>query len=328
MTGVRTETVTADEADLRLDRWFKQHYPGLGHGALQRLLRTGQVRVDGKRAKGSTRLSPGARLRLPPGVGDDLARARRPVAPIDPGAERDLRGRVLYRDADLLAIHKPAGLAVQGGSGQVRHLDALLDALTFDAPERPRLVHRLDKATSGVLLLARTRRAARLLAAAFRGHGIEKVYWALVVGLPRPDRGRIDLGLAKRHGPRGDKVVADAAAGRRAITDFATVDHATNKVAWLALRPMTGRTHQLRAHCAALGTPIVGDGKYGGAEAQVLGTLVAKRLHLHARSIALPHPATGRPLEITAPLPPELIASWRGLGFEPSDYADPFPEAD
>ncbi len=230
---------------------------------------------------------------------------------------------VLHRDDAVIVLDKPPGLAVQGGTGTERHLDGLLDALRFDAAERPRLVHRLDRDTSGVLVLARSAAAAAALAAAFRGKTVRKVYWALTVGVPKPRQGRIDLPLAKLMRPGGERVVADADTGKRAVTWYRTVAHAGDKIAWLALEPVTGRTHQLRAHAAAIGTPILGDGKYGGAAAHPAGMPQARQLHLHARAIDFPHPAGGR-LRVTAPLPPHMRETWAFFGFAEGDEADPF----
>ena len=233
-----------------------------------------------------------------------------------------VRNAVLHRDEAVIVIDKPAGLAVQGGTGTERHLDLLLDALRFDAAERPRLVHRLDKDTSGVLVLARSAAAAAALAAAFRGKTVRKVYWALTVGVPKPRQGRIDLALAKLMGSGGERVVADDEDGKRAITFYRTVAHAGAKIAWLALEPLTGRTHQLRAHAASIGTPILGDGKYGAALAHPAGVPNARRLHLHARAIEFPHPG-GKRLAVTAPLPPHLRDTWAFFGFAESRRSRP-----
>jgi 23S rRNA pseudouridine955/2504/2580 synthase len=234
----------------------------------------------------------------------------------DESAARDLAARVVHRDHDVLVLDKPHGLAVQGGPGIARSVDALLDGLRFGAEERPRLVHRLDRDTSGVLVLARSAASAARLAAAFRGRDVEKVYWALVVGRPEAPEGRIDLALAKLGGPRGERTraVDDPGEGARAITDFRSLDAVKGRVAWLELRPLTGRTHQLRVHCAeALGCPVLGDGKYGGADAHLEG--VPNKLHLHARALRLPHPAGGT-LEVAAPPPPHMRESFAFFGFE------------
>jgi len=307
-------TVAEAEADTRLDRWLRRHFPQLNQGALQKLLRTGQIRVDGKRAEANARLAAGQEIRIPP----------LPEAPIvEPGQRavserdaRDLERMVLYRDASLLVLDKPPGLAVQGGPGILRNLDHMLDALRFDATERPRLVHRLDKDTSGVMLVARTAVAARFLTRAFRGRDVAKTYWAIVVPQPEHAEGRIDLALQKQPTIRGDRMVAvdEPAEGARAITDFRTLDNAKRRAAWLELKPLTGRTHQLRVHCAeGLGTPILGDGKYGGAAAHIEG--LSNALHLHARALRLPHPEGGV-LEAAAALPPHMKETFDFFGFE------------
>jgi 23S rRNA pseudouridine955/2504/2580 synthase len=312
--GVETRTVGPEDADQRLDRWFKRHYPALGHGRLEKLLRTGQVRVDGKRAKANTRLEAGQSVRVPPLGGEAPVPA--PAKPAPPklakGEAEALRAAVLHRDPQVLALNKPPGLAVQGGPKQAKNLDALLDLLTFEAAERPRLVHRLDRDTSGVLLLARTAQAARALTGAFRDDAVRKIYWALVVGKPPKPRGLIRLALDKRGGPAGEKMAADAA-GLPAETRYATVA-AARGVTWLVLQPLTGRTHQLRVHCAALGCPILGDGKYGGKAAFRPGVALPKTIMLHARELAVPHPDDGTTLRVRAPLPPDRLEVWRQLG--------------
>ena len=316
MGGVATVEVSAEEAGLRLDRWFKRRYPGLTHARLAKLVRTGQVRVDGARARTGVRLEAGQRVRVPP-LGAAAAAARPARAPVPDSAAADLRARVLYRDEAVIAFDKPPGLAVQGGTKTVRHLDSMLDALTFDAAERPRLTHRLDKDTSGVLVLARTARAAAALTAAFRRKEVHKLYWALVVGVPKPRAGRIALALAKRAARGGgERVVADPS-GRAAQTEYHVVESAGERAAWLALAPRTGRTHQLRAHCAALGTPILGDRKYGGCAAVLPGTAAAPGLHLHARAIEIPRPGGAESLRVVAPLPEHMRETWRRLGLDP-----------
>ena len=323
MTGVQTLEVSADEADLRLDRWFRRRFPALSHGRLEKLLRTGQVRVDGKRAKAGARLAAGQTVRVPPlPDADNKTRPRRRRAVDDRDAEA-LVASVLHRDDHVIAINKPPGLAVQGGSRTTRHLDAMLDALRFDAKDRPRLVHRLDKDTSGVLLLGRTARATAALAETFRRHTAVKTYWALTTGVPKPRRGRIDLPLAKGPGRRGERVAPDSIEGKRAVTDFSVVEAAAKRAAWVALRPETGRTHQIRAHLAAIGTPIMGDGKHGGAGAMDVGPPLSRQLHLHAREIAVPHPSGGT-LTVTAPMPRHMAAAWAFFGFDESAYDDPF----
>lgn len=325
MSNVQSIAVTPDEGEIRLDRWFKRHFPALGHGRLEKLLRTGQVRIDGKRARAGDRLSAGQVVRVPPipaAAPAELDAPRRAPVIRDRDAAA-IQACVLYRDDDVIALNKPPGLAVQGGTGTTRHLDGLLDALRFEAKERPRLVHRLDKDTSGVLLLARSASIAAKLTATFRAKTTRKTYWAVVTGVPRPHRGRIDLALAKLPGRAGEKVVPEED-GQSAVTYYSVVEHAGAKAAFLALMPVTGRTHQLRAHCVAIGTPIFGDGKYGGAGALIAGVPGDRDLHLHARSIVLPHPRGGM-LSVVAPLPPHMAATWRFFGFAEKD-GDPFAE--
>jgi 23S rRNA pseudouridine955/2504/2580 synthase len=322
MSGVQTLTVAPEDAEIRLDRWFKRHFPELGHGRLEKLLRTGQIRLDGRRAEAGDRVAAGQSVRVPP-----LPQTAPPPVASKPAPRSDdaefLQRRVLHRDDELIVIDKPAGLAVQGGTGTTRHLDALLDALRFGAAERPRLVHRLDKDTSGVLILARSAAAAARLGAAFRGKSVRKIYWAAVVGAPKPRQGRIDQSLSKLPGPRGERMAPDDENGERAITHYRTVSHAGERFAWLALEPVTGRTHQLRVHCASLGTPILGDGKYGGAAAHPAGLPQPRKLHLHARAIALPR-LRGGLLTVTAPLPAHMRETWKFLGFAEADEPDPF----
>ncbi len=319
MVPRETRSVAPDEAGLRLDRWFRRHFPQLAHGRLEKLLRTGQVRLDGKRVKAGVRLEPGQAIRVPPQlqVDADLAPVPKPQAQIrlSPDERDRLLDSVLYRDDWILALNKPAGLAVQGGSRQKRHLDAMLDALRFGAEERPRLVHRLDKDTSGVLLLARSRAAAQALTAAFRDQATEKTYWAAVAGVPRPERGRVDLPLGKIGGGGRERMSSRSPAELQALTLYALAGRWRDQASWLVLRPLTGRTHQLRVHCAAIGHPILGDGKYGGKAAFPASLPLVKRLHLHAREIALLHPEQETTLRITAPLPLHMEQTWTELGF-------------
>jgi 23S rRNA pseudouridine955/2504/2580 synthase len=317
--GVSKHTVEAGDAGRRLDRWFRERFPDLSHGRLQKFLRSGQVRVDGGRAKASLRLAAGQTIRVPP-LGEGRSRPTAAPPPVGAAEAAELRARVLYRDDELMAFDKPPGLAVQGGSGTPRHLDAMLEALRFGAPEKPRLVHRLDKDTSGVLLLARHGAAARRLTALFRRQETRKLYWAVVVGQPKPTAGRINLALAKQPGRHGERVAV--AAGRPATTLYSTLEHAGRRAAWLALRPLTGRTHQLRVHLAELGTPILGDGKYGGRGAFIEG--LARRLHLHARAITLP--AAGGDVTWRAALPPHMAETFRFFGFDPNHESDPFAD--
>jgi 23S rRNA pseudouridine955/2504/2580 synthase len=322
MSGAaETVTIAETEGTPRLDRWFRRRYPGLGHGRLEKLLRTGKIRVDGRRARAGDRLAAGQRVLVPP-LGD--LPAAPPGRRIGPEDEARVRQRILYRDPAVIVLDKPAGLAVQGGSATPRHLDGLLEALRFGNDERPRLVHRLDKDTSGVLVIARTAAAAAFLTRAFRDRTTRKVYWALVAGRPELAQGRVDLALAKARGRGGERVRPAAADGKRAVSYYRVVDSAGERVSWLALLPVTGRTHQLRAHCAAIGTPILGDFKYGGARARLAGLDTSRQLHLHARSLRMPHP-TGGSFEVEAPLPPHMRESWAFFGFADT-VADPFAD--
>lgn len=325
MTDVQILIVSPDEAELRLDRWFKRHFPTIGHGLLEKLLRSGNIRIDGKRAKSNQRLDAGQSIRIPP-----LSEAPpAPVLPkpveVDEKTARMLKDAILYMDDDVIALNKPPGLAVQGGTGMAdNHLDAMLDALRFDGAERPRLVHRLDKDTSGVLLLGRTASATAKLAASFKSRATRKCYWALVAGLPSHRQGRIDAPLSKLGGKGAEKVAVDEDDGKHAVTYFRVVDNALRRAAWLEMEPRTGRTHQLRVHCVLLGTPIMGDGKYGGKDALIEGTGVSRKLHLHARAVRLPHPRTGKILEVLAPLPLHIKSSFSFFGFTESDAGRPF----
>jgi len=330
MSGVQSIEIRDEDADMRLDRWFRRHFPGLNHVQLEKLLRTGQVRVDGGRVKAAHRLVAGMVVRVPPL--DDRAAAtpeerqhqRAPEPkPMKPNEIAQLQALVLYRDKDVIAINKPHDLAVQGGTNTVTHLDGMLDALKFDATERPRLVHRLDKDTSGVLLLARSAKSAAWLAAAFREKTAHKTYWAVVAGVPRPHQGRIDMPVGKAQVGSREKMAVDEEEGRRAITYYTVIEQAAQKAAWLALLPVTGRTHQLRVHCTEIGTPILGDGKYGGEAALLTGLEHARKLHLHARSISLKRP-DGKTLTVTAPLPPHMQTTWKFFGFAADTEGDPF----
>jgi len=330
MSGVEKKRVAPGEDGMRLDRWFAAHYPGLSHVRLQKLLRTGQVRVDGGRAKAGTRIEHGQEIRVPP----------LPAAPQnDAGPPREqqrlssrdmafVQSLVIYKDDAILALNKPPGLAVQGGSGTTEHLDRLLEGLSFEKAERPRLVHRLDKDTSGVLLLARSREAAAKLGRCLKHRSARKLYWALVIGVPKLQSGEIKLPLVKAGG-RGDERVHAAEPDNReaktAITRYAILERAGTRLSWLAMTPITGRTHQLRAHAAAMGHPIAGDGKYGGADAHPGGE-IPRKLHLHARRIVIPHPQGGV-FDIAAPLPQHMRKTWDLLGFDQEDTRDPFADA-
>jgi 23S rRNA pseudouridine955/2504/2580 synthase len=327
MSPVQTTQITSDEAGMRLDRWFKQHYPDLGHGRLQKLLRTGQVRLDGGRVKSGARLEEGQSIRIPPlninANSTSKVQKEKAITKVSKADAKDMRSLVLHRDDDIIILNKPPGLAVQGGSRLKRNLDGMLDALRFGKEEKPRLVHRLDKDTSGVLLLARHAAAARALTKAFRNKEIRKIYWAIVVGVPSPEQGTIDLSLAKVSGADGDKVMADVPEGKTAETRYRMINAAGERAAWLIFEPLTGRTHQLRVHAAALGTPILGDGKYGRRKALLDNEEIAGRLHLHARALRFPHP-NGNMMDAMAPLPNHIQKTFRVLGFDAGKIKDPF----
>jgi 23S rRNA pseudouridine955/2504/2580 synthase len=328
-------TIDADDDGVRLDRWFKRHYPNVTHVLLEKLLRKGEVRLDGKRAKAADRLAAGQAMRLPPQVvhakdkrsEKPQAEAKHPLATKDMGSLAD---RILYMDKQVIVIDKPPGLATQGGSGLTKHVDGMLDSLQYEKPTRPKLVHRLDRDTSGVLLVARTALAASGLSASLALRDTSKVYWALTRGVPKQKNGVVKGALAKEggHGPHGrDERMAMTEEGEEgakfSLTEYAVMATAGNEFAWVAARPITGRTHQIRVHLASLGTPIVGDFKYGGAESRGKGD-IADKLHLHARSIDIGRPDGGR-LQVTAPLAPHMVKSWKLLGFDPDDKSDPFP---
>lgn len=319
MTGVETVTVTSDEDGLRLDRWFRQHYPSLGHGALQKMLRTGQVRVSGGRAQASRRLEAGEVIRVPP-LPEGETKKREPQR-----SRADARARIaamtIHEDDDVLVLNKPFGLAVQGGARTKDHVDALLADSSGDA-DRPRLVHRLDKDTGGLLVTARTRKSAQWLTEAFRKRQVDKEYWALVRGVPHPTRGRIDARLAKS-GPHGAEKTRVTDDGQSAVSDYQVIETAAQKASFVALRPITGRTHQLRAHMALIGTPIVGDGKYGGAEARLEG--LPAKMHLFCRRLVIPRPGR-KPLVLEAPLTGHMKETWALFGFDDSVRPE-WPEA-
>ena len=329
MSRVQILEVSEAENDQRLDRWFKAHFPGISHSQLEKFLRKGDIRVDKKRAKAKDRLLAGQSVRVPP-LPDDAFYKKKASPIAKTGQEKlsdydvaEIRRMILHMDDSVIVLNKPAGLPVQGGSGQSRHIDGLLDGLRFDYEERPRLVHRLDKDTSGVLVIGRTRLATKHLTEAFKNRTTKKVYWALVAGVPRPHQATISYNLHKIVTANGEKVVVDRQ-GQKAVTDYSVVAVAGTKAAWLALKPLTGRTHQLRVHCAAMETPIVGDGKYGGPEAFLEGA-ISKNMHLHAREITISHP-DGGDLTVTAPLSQHMAATWKLLDFHENDYEDPFEE--
>jgi 23S rRNA pseudouridine955/2504/2580 synthase len=323
-----TARIAHDEDGIRVDRWFKRRYPALTHGRLEKLLRTGQIRLDGKRVKAADRVGAGQTVRLPPQiVHGDLA--ERPAHAKPPErVSGSLQDHIIYMDKNVIVLNKPSGLATQGGSGLSTHVDGMLDSIAFEKNQRPRLVHRLDKDTSGVLVVARTVPAASELSRALATRDAQKIYWALVKGVPRVKRGTIKAALAKE-GVRGNErmqtvdAADDNANAKDAVTDYVVLDTAGEEFAWLAVKPLTGRTHQIRVHLASIGAPIVGDFKYGGTDVRGKGE-IENRLHLHARSIDIARPDGGR-LHADAPLPPHMLKSWALLGFDPDRApANPF----
>lgn len=320
MAGVEQITVEPGEAGMRLDRWFKSHYPGLGFGHLQKLLRSGQVRVNGARAKADTRVEPGQVIRVPPLDVDKKGESQLTGRSIRNQDDADVLGKMLlFEDEKVFVLNKPAGLAVQGGSGVTRNVDDMLEVWRNRKGEKPRLVHRLDRDTSGVLVVARTRLAAMRLAEAFRARETKKTYWALVKGVPGKREDKVSTWLAKEQTPDGDRmrVVRHGEKGAdHAVSYYRVVDQAARALSWLEMEPYTGRTHQLRVHAAHIGHPIIGDPKYFVADSNwEFPGGIQNRLHLHARRIRIPHPERGI-LDVTAPMPPHMRQSWNLLGFD------------
>lgn len=347
MSGVQTLVVGADDSDQRLDRWFRRLFPHVSQGRIEKMCRKGEIRVDGGRVKPATRIEEGQSVRVPP-LPDPQDRPAKPQTKISDADAKMMKASVLWRDDHIIALNKPPGVPTQGGSGQKRHIDGLSEALKFELDEKPRLVHRLDKDTSGVLLMARTRKVAGALAQAFQSRQTRKIYWAAVAGVPSPAMGTIRYGLVKApgHGSAGEnekmrtlhpREIDQVPGAKRATTDYAVLSPLARRAAWMALIPITGRTHQLRAHMAALGHPIIGDGKYGGSGQENLGDgwgaqlggEISKNLHLHARSLSFDHPVSGARITLTAPLPTHMAHTWKTFDWRETDVpADPFEELD
>ncbi len=345
MSGVQILTIDETDSDQRLDRWLRRMFPHIGQGRIEKMCRKGELRVDGGRVKASTRILAGQQVRIPP-LPDPGQMPERADPRISEADAEMIRACVIWRDDHLLALNKPAGLAVQGGSGQTRHVDGMAAALRFGMDESPRLVHRLDKDTSGVLVMARNRAVAAGLTAAFRHRETRKIYWAAVAGVPHPKRGEIRTGLVKAagHGARGEgekmicvhpRDIASTPGAKRAVTEYTLIEAAARRTAWMALMPVTGRTHQLRAHMAEAGHPIIGDGKYGGSGQDnmgegwgaQLGGDISRKLHLHARSLTVEHPVTRARLHLVAPLPEHMARTWEFFQWNVADAPeDPFEE--
>lgn len=337
MSSAQLLMIGADEGDQRVDRWMRRQFPQLSQIQIEKMCRKGEIRMDGKRVKSGDRTIAGVSIRIPP-----LPEAEVDYTPHVTTATKDdiemIKDAVIFHDDHIIAINKPPGLPSQGGSGQgERHVDALTEFLKFGKPEAPKLVHRLDKDTSGVLLLARTNAMTRSLNELFRGRDMRKIYWAAVAGEPKPAKGTLRWGLVKGGNPRDEKMlpvhpnkIESTEGAKRATTDYATIDKLSTRMTWVALQPMTGRTHQLRVHMAELGNPIIGDGKYGTMSQENLGDgwgagiggEISKKLHLHARSLSFRHPVTKNLITITADLPEHMAKTWKTVGWSPFDAPD------
>ncbi|WP_326524881.1 RluA family pseudouridine synthase [Sphingomonas sp.] len=326
MSEVREFTVGADDDGIRLDRWFKRHQPDVSFNLVSRWARTGQLRVDGGRAQPGDRLAAGQVLRVPPNEPEPATapRPKRTRPPLSAEQTALIRSMVVHQDDQAFVLNKPPGLATQGGTKTTEHVDHLLDGLQYDLEGRPKLVHRLDKDTSGALLVARTSRAAAYFAKSFSGRTARKIYWALVVGVPDIEDGLVDLPIAKQPGTGGEKMHVSEHDGQPSRSRYKVIERVGNRAAWVELQPFTGRTHQLRVHMAAIGHPIVGDGKYGGADAFLTGG-VSRKMHLHARRIRIDHPDGGR-VDVTADLPEHFAESMTTLGLDLSLGDRPLPD--
>ncbi len=321
---VETIKVKGSEAGVRLDRWFRIHFPDVGYVYLQKLLRSGQVRVDSRRASANDRLEAGSQIRVPKIVRGAKKNSPSASAPVLSKADRDrIENMILYEDEHVLVLNKPFGLAVQGGTGTKRHIDGMLAGMVDRFGDRPRLVHRLDRDTTGVLLVAKHRDAAAKLGRIFQTRSAAKTYWALVKGVPKPPQGKVKAPLVKAAGPEGDRVrkalPGEQEEAMHATTHYAVIDRVASKAAWVSLKPVTGRQHQLRAHMALIGHPIVGDNKYGGDQ-NMPAEQIPPNLHLHARRLILPHPITGEKIDVSAPLPEHMRATWDLLGLDAERY--------
>jgi 23S rRNA pseudouridine955/2504/2580 synthase len=315
-TQVRQFTVSEEDDGIRLDRWFKRNLPDATFNIVSRWARTGQLRVDGKRAAPGDRIEAGQMIRVPPAEPAPAARAKPERPRLSADEIAFVSEMVIHRDPAAIVVNKPPGLATQGGTKTNVHLDGLLDGLADESGARPKLVHRLDKDTSGALVVARTPRAAAFFAKAFASRNARKIYWALVMGVPTVQDGMIELPIAKQPGTGGEKMHVDMENGLPSRSRYRVIDRAGNRAAWVELQPFTGRTHQLRVHMAAIGHPIVGDGKYAGQDAFLTGS-ISRKLHLHARRLRIEHPDGGM-LDVMAELPEHFAESLAALGFDPA----------
>lgn len=333
LAKVEAVRVKDGEADMRLDRWFRLHFPDVGYTYLQKLLRSGQVRVDSKRAQANDRLNAGSEIRVPAIVRQPKRadpKAKSPMGPpmgLSKGDRDTIENMIIFEDDHVLVLNKRFGLAVQGGTGTKKHIDGMLEGMADRfGGERPRLVHRLDRDTTGVLLVAKTRDAAAKLGRTFQTRSAAKTYWALVKGVPKPPQGKIEAALVKAKGPDGEDRVRKSGPGEQeqamhATTHYSVVDRASHKTAWVSLKPVTGRQHQLRAHMHLIGHPIVGDNKYEG-DVHMPAENIEKKLHLHARRLIIPHPITKAKIDVTAPLPDHMQRTWELLGFDADKFSE------
>ena len=324
-------TIEDDDDGQRFDRWVKKRVPAMPYGLAQKLIRKGAFKIEGKKAKADARLVAGQQVRIPPyelGDGQFSGKSEPYVS------ERDaafIQSMVIYDEGGIIAINKPGDLAVQGGTGQKRYIDAMLPALADADGVVPRLVHRLDKDTSGVLLLARSAKMAKAMGEMFKTRAVRKIYWALTRGVPEPRDGTIKASLIKAGGINQERMVVDPENGKYSESEYTVMDFAHKQAAFVAFWPRTGRTHQIRVHAELLGTPIVGDGKYSGGHYDPPlepfdASGVSDILHLHARRLRFVNPLTHKPVDITAPLPPTLNKGWKALGFNAKDGTDPFED--
>ncbi len=323
MNDVRHFTVKEDEDGQRLDRWLKQNLPRTPYALLQKMVRTGQVRIDGKRAKTDTRVEAGQDIRLPPAE----EHTTKLTFDAKPNDKQYLEAITLYDDGEILILNKPYGLPVQGGPNIRRHIDGMLETMRNLKGVRPRLVHRLDRDTSGILICARSLRMTQMLATVFQSHSIRKIYWALTSPSPARVKGEVNAALIKGEGSRKEAMIIDPVNGKASKTMYHVIERAGKEAGFVAFWPRTGRMHQIRVHASeGLGCPILGDEKYGGLLPLIDDKGLEGRLHLHAARIIFEHPSKKTLMDIAAPLPPDLVKSWKAFGFDPSYNQDPFAD--